>query len=124
MPGVVYIKTQTAKVGALDTSSRDSAVEFAEVMAVGEMPGKSKCLDSCMVCPTESISNFDFKVGDKIFVKSWGIDIITHEGVRYEFVNIATGAIVAKVHEDKMKDFLAINVPLAGADLIPPDESN
>ncbi len=77
---IVYLKFPEAKAGVLDTSSRPSAVEFAEVEAVGEDCG-------------------ELKKGDKIFVKSWGVDIITHEDKVYRFVNIDTGGILAIIKE-------------------------
>jgi len=77
-PGIVQLKIDEAKAGVLDTSSRNSAVEFAEVVAVGD-----------------GVENL--KVGDHVFVKSWGIDIITHQEKKYYFLNLETKAIVAIV---------------------------
>ncbi len=77
---IVYLKIDEVKAGALDTSSRASAVEVAEVLAVGEG----------VITP---------RVGDKIFVKSWGIDIVNYEDKKYHFVNQNTGAILATIND-------------------------
>lgn len=74
---IVQLKLDEVSAGALDTSSRDSAVEYGEVIAVG--------------------AGTTLKVGDKVFVKSWGIDLVNHEGKKFYFVNIGTNAILAKV---------------------------
>lgn len=75
---IVYIKSEEAHAGILDTSSRDSAVEYAEVLDVGKDCG-------------------DIKKGDFIFYKSWGVDSIHHNDKRYNFINVDTGAILAVV---------------------------
>lgn len=77
LANIVYLKIEKPSAGALDTSSRDSAIELAEVLAVG--------------------SRVDLQKGDKVFVKSWAIDIITHEDEKYHFVNIESGGILAIV---------------------------
>lgn len=77
-PNIVYIRTEEAHAGILDTSSRESAVEFAEVIDTGEDCG-------------------DIKKGDKIFYKSWGVDSVFHQDKRYNFINVKTGAILAVV---------------------------
>lgn len=74
----VYLKIDEAKAGILDTSSRTSAVEYAEVVAVGS-------------------SVTSVKKGDKVFVKAWAIDTIQHEDTKYNFVNVETGGILAIV---------------------------
>ena len=76
--GIVYIKSEEAHAGILDTSSRDSAVEYAEVLDVGSDCG-------------------DIKKGDFIFYKSWAVDSIFHNDKRYNFINISTGGILAIV---------------------------
>lgn len=79
---IVYLKIEKASIGVLDTSSRDSAVEYAEVIAVGE-----------------GITHL--KKGDKVFVKSWAIDIVNHatgsDMVKHYFCNINSGGILAIV---------------------------
>lgn len=78
LDGIVQIKIEEAKAGALNTSSRESAVEFAEVLSVGENCGT-------------------IKKGDKVFVKAWGIDIVSHEDKKYYFVNLNNKALLAVV---------------------------
>lgn len=76
--GIIYIKSEEAHAGILDTSSRESAVEYAEVLDVGTDCG-------------------DIKKGDFIFYKSWGVDSVFHQDKRYNFINIKTGAVLAVV---------------------------
>lgn len=75
---IVQLKIEEAKAGILDTSSRDSAVEYAEVLATGS---EVKSL----------------KVGDKVFVKAWAVDIITHDDKKFYFVDITSNGILARV---------------------------
>lgn len=77
----IHIAVEEPKVGVLDTSSRNSAVEYGEVLAVGEEV------------------KMKIKVGDKVFFKSWGCDIINYKEKRHIFVNEDTGAILAIVKE-------------------------
>ncbi len=75
---IVQLKLDPARAGVLDTTSRESAVEYGEVVAVGEgVKG--------------------FAPGDKVFVKSWAIDIIDHEGEKYWFLNVETKGLLARV---------------------------
>ena len=75
---MVQIQMNEATAGVLDTSSRESAVEFAEVVAVGEQVNS-------------------LKVGDKVFVKAWAIDIVTHNEKRFYFCDQTSNGILAKV---------------------------
>ena len=79
-PNIIQLKLESAKAGILATEVRDSAVEFGEVISIGE-----------------NIKSV--KVGDKVFVKSWGLDWSEKDGVKYTFVNIETGALLAIVRE-------------------------
>lgn len=74
----IQLKLEEVHAGTLDTSSRESAVEYAEVLAVGS--------------EVEEI-----KKGDFVFVKSWSIDSIYHNDKRYNFVNMNTGGVKAIV---------------------------
>lgn len=76
LPGIIQIHLDEPKAGVLDTSSRNAAVEYAEVLAVGE--------------GVDSV-----KKGDYVFVKSWAIDIISHEGKKYYFINPDTKGVLA-----------------------------
>ena len=78
LPGIIQIKLEQAQAGVLNTSSRESAVEFAEVLAIDEKCGM-------------------IKKGDKLFVKSWGIDTISHKDEKFYFVALETNAILAIV---------------------------
>lgn len=73
---MVQLGIQEIQAGVLDTSSRDTAVEYAEVLSVGE-----------------SVTNL--KVGDKVFVKAWAVDIINHEDNKYYFCDITSNGILA-----------------------------
>ena len=75
---IVYIKTEEVKAGALDTSIRESAIEVAEVIAIGD-------------------GVTTLKPGDKIMVKAWAVDTVNFQGENYRFVNINTGGILCKV---------------------------
>lgn len=77
-PNLIQLKFEEATAGALDTSSKDSSVECAEIIAVGK-------------------DVLDLSVGDKVFVKGWAIDIITYQDQRYYFVDVTTNGILAKV---------------------------
>jgi co-chaperonin GroES (HSP10) len=76
---IIQLEIKQANAGVLNTSSRESAVEFATVIAV---PKDYKG---------------EINQGDSVFVKSWAVDIITHEDTKYHFVNINTGGILAVV---------------------------
>lgn len=78
LKNIVYIKLEEVIAGALVTSSRESAVEYGEVLAVGE-------------------GVTSLKKGDTVFVKAWAIDNVFHEDTRYCFVNIESGGILAIV---------------------------
>lgn len=77
-PHMAQLKIDEMMAGVLNTSSRESAVECAEIIALGEE------VDG-------------LEIGDKVFVKSWAIDIITHDDVRYYFVDINSNGILAKI---------------------------
>lgn len=70
---VIYLKLDTVEqVGgknvSLDTSSKKTTREFAEVLAVGPLVTQ-------------------VKTGDKVFIKAWAIDVIRHEDKDYFFTN-------------------------------------
>lgn len=75
---IVYLEFPPVEAGVLDTSSRQSANECATVIAVGPNVTTVTC-------------------GDKVFVKSWAVDTVTHEEKTYRFVNIKTNGILAVV---------------------------
>ncbi len=74
---IIQIETEEAKAGMLDTSSRASAIEYGKVVGIGpEYKGKAK-------------------KGNMIFFKSWAVDLVTHEGKTYKFINPDTNGILA-----------------------------
>jgi len=75
----IQISIKEAKAGILDTSSRQSAVEYAEVVAIGEEV------------------KMKIAKGDKIFFKSWACDIVSHGEDKYYFINEDTKGILAIV---------------------------
>lgn len=74
----VQVEIDEPKVGGMDLGSMTTAIECGKVVAVGEYVTS-------------------LKVGDKIFFKSWAVDIIFHEGIRYYFIDIETKGICAIV---------------------------
>lgn len=86
-PGIVQLKIDEATAGALNTSSRDSAVEFAEIVGISDT-------DTVRINPK---ATDDFNIGDRVFIKAWAIDIVNHEGIKYYFCNIRTGGILCKI---------------------------
>jgi co-chaperonin GroES (HSP10) len=87
LDGIVYLKFEEAQAGGLDTSSRASAVEYAEVVAVPEHTHETPC------------KYWKIHKGDHVFVKSWAVDSIYHEGKEYRFCNIKTDGILAIVRQ-------------------------
>lgn len=76
--GIIYLKLEETKAGVLDMSSKLAQVEVAEVLAVGD-----------------DVKHI--KKGDRLFVKSWGVDLITYKDQRYCFVSLETNAVLAKI---------------------------
>ena len=104
MPGCVYIKTQSQKVGGFDTSMRDSVVEYAEVIALPEHNVPMQLMAwLCKIFGHSWVNRCSFEVGDKIFVKGWAIDVIDFEGEKYEFCNLETNGILCKVSDEPLQ---------------------
>lgn len=76
----IYLKLDEVRAGVLDTSSRMTAVESAEVLGVGE-----------------GIDNI--KKGDRVFVKAWALDNVDYKGQKYVFCNLETNGILAIINE-------------------------
>lgn len=81
LSGIIQLDIKQAQAGVLDMSSTQTAVEYANVLAVGK--------DVTQV-----------KTGDSVFVKSWAIDTVTHDDVKYYFVSEDTNGLLAIVHND------------------------
>lgn len=73
------IKVEKNEAGSLDLSSFPTAIEFGEVIDIG---------------PDVTLP---IKKGDKVFYKSWSVDIISHKGEIYQFISESTGGICAIV---------------------------
>lgn len=76
LPNEIHLKVEGAVAGALDTSSRESAIETGIVISVGE-------------------AITEIKTGDTVLFKSWAVDIIDFNGVKHYFINKHTGGIKA-----------------------------
>lgn len=76
----ILIKVEKPKIGALDISSRDSAIEVGTI----EETGKNVT---------------EWKKGDKLFFKSYGLAQVEYGGEHYRFIDITSEAIQAKVDE-------------------------
>jgi len=74
----IQLKIEKPTAGGLDLSSKATATEVAEVMAIGEDVVK-------------------IKVGDVIMFKSWSTDIITYEGKIYYFITDNSDGICAVI---------------------------
>lgn len=73
----IQLKVDEPEIGGLVTESMPIAVECGEVVGIGEEV------------------KLPIKKGDKIFFKSWAVDIITHEGKKYYFIDSDTKGICA-----------------------------
>ena len=76
---IIELKIEKINAGDLTVDGREAAVEYAEVIGIGD-----------------DVSG-PFKIGDKVFVKAWAIDIIRYQDITYYFCNIDTGGILAKI---------------------------
>jgi hypothetical protein len=78
LKNIVFLKIDRPQAGDLDISSRDTAIEFATVLAIGsEVTG--------------------VRTGDTVFVKAWAVDIVTHGNQTFHFCNLDTGGLLAVV---------------------------
>lgn len=66
---ILFLDIEKANVGALDTSSVKTGMEWAKIRAMGP-----------------DVKGY-YKVGDKVFVKAWAVDIIHYEGEDYYFTS-------------------------------------
>lgn len=71
----IQLEVQESTVGALTIESLPTAIEVGKVIGVGED----------VTLPV--------KKGDKIMYKSWAVDICTHEGKRFFFIDESTKGI-------------------------------
>ncbi len=82
MPNHVQIERDAVVIGGLDTSSKDSAIELGTIKAKG------------------SDVKLPVSVGDKIFYKGWGVDIVTHGEDTYYFIDTTNNSILARATEE------------------------
>jgi co-chaperonin GroES (HSP10) len=76
----IQIQIEQPTAGGLDLSSKASAVECGTVIAIGE-----------------EVTNV--KVGDKLFIKAWQIDIINHNKETYYFTDSKGEGLCAIIKE-------------------------
>lgn len=77
-PGHVHIKIEEATAGDLITSSRESAIEYGEVIMVADD----------VQWP---------KVGDKVLFKAWGTDITNYKDTKNHFIDTVSRSIKAVI---------------------------
>ena len=83
---IIQLEIEEATAGDLITSSRESAVEYAKVVAISK---SAKIVGAGFVK--------DIEIGDHVFVKSWAIDIINYQDKKYYFCNLDTAGVLAVV---------------------------
>jgi len=74
----ILLEMDKAKLGALETSSVKTGMEWATVKALGP-----------------DVKSKELKIGVKVFVKSWAIDTILYENADYHFTSEERKGIVA-----------------------------
>jgi len=77
----IQLKIEQPTAGGLDLSSKETAIEVAEIVAI---PSDAKIIGG--VC-----------IGDKIMVKAWAIDIINYNGEKFYFVDSDSSGICAVI---------------------------
>lgn len=76
------LKIEQANLGALDTSSMKTGVEWGVIEAIGP-----------------DVQNKDLKVGDKVFCKAWAVDSVLYEGEDHYFTSEARKGICAIIKQ-------------------------
>lgn len=74
----IFLQMEEAKLGALDSSSMKTGQEWGIITAIGP-----------------EVQNKDLKVGTKIFVKGWAMDVIRYDNKDYIFVSESRKGIKA-----------------------------
>ncbi len=77
----IRVEIDENKAGNLDLSNYPTAVECGKVVDVGENV------------------ELPLKKGDRIFFKSWAVDIVDYLGIKYYFIAEDTGGICAIINE-------------------------
>lgn len=86
--------------GVLDLNSYKSTVEFGTVVAVGPEMVMDKEMSEGVTGPIIAFVD-RIKPGDRVFFKSWAVDIITHQEKTYYFIDADSEGICAIVKEDE-----------------------
>lgn len=92
----IQIEVDSPTAGGLDLSSKETIVEVGTIIALGEELaglGRTKRINGVLV-ETEK-----FKVGDRIFLKAWAIDIINYNKDKFYFIDADSLGICAIVKE-------------------------
>lgn len=74
----IFLEMEKANLGALDTSSVKTGMEWAIIKALGK-----------------DVQNKELTIGAKVFVKAWSLDSILYEGKDYHFTSEARKGICA-----------------------------
>lgn len=74
----IFLEIEKANLGALDTSSVKTGMEWATIKALGK-----------------EVKNEELTIGSRVFVKAWGIDTILYESKDYYFTSEARNCICA-----------------------------
>lgn len=74
----IHLEIDKANLGSLETSSVKTGMEWATIKALGS-----------------EVKSKELKVGAKVFVKAWSIDVIQYEGQEYYFTSEERKGIVA-----------------------------
>lgn len=74
----IFLTIEEAKLGQLDSSSVKTGMEWAVISEIGP-----------------EVKSKDLKIGSKIFVKAWSLDIIEYEGKSYVFTSESRKGIKA-----------------------------
>lgn len=77
----IFLEITQAKLGGLNTSSLKTGVERGTIIALGP-----------------DVENKSLKVGTKVHVKAWGVDIIEDDGETYHYTSEARRAIKAIIN--------------------------
>ena len=75
---IVFLEIEKANVGMLDTSSMKTGMEWGIIKALGA-----------------DVQNKSLKIGSKVFVKAWAVDVILYDGKDYYFTSEARKGICA-----------------------------
>lgn len=84
----IQLDIKEPAAGELSLQSMPTAIEYGTVIGIGPDVSQFWAGKELPV---------HIKVGDKVFFKSWAVDIITHEGKKYYFISEDTKGLCAIV---------------------------